>query len=261
MAELPETHAGDLSNRTLLISLSGTLVVGCGAILLLAMTGWANAGSPLLQSMAILGAILLLGATTTAVAKRVRGAAKSGFRNHIWCSCAGFILVCTHTAGALLSPPAILLVCLLGLAGIGVWARVPGAQQMAHTFGTKTAAFSRVSETTRQRLRDLLDRKRALLQRLDATADEALFSLTPRHWLLSPLMALGYSRLVRAERNLLGTDQSVAWRQAYWRRVHQLLVVLFLAGLLVHVVLVTFFAGYVADGQDIYWWHITAWSL
>jgi hypothetical protein len=30
-------------------------------------------------------------------------------------------------------------------------------------------------------------------------------------------------------------------------------------GLITHVIVVLFFAGYVADGRDIYWWHFTAW--
>jgi len=34
---------------------------------------------------------------------------------------------------------------------------------------------------------------------------------------------------------------------------------LFLAGLILHVIVVTFFAGYVAEGRDIYWWHLAAW--
>ena len=31
-----------------------------------------------------------------------------------------------------------------------------------------------------------------------------------------------------------------------------------LAGMITHIVVVTFFAGYVADGGEIYWWHVTA---
>jgi hypothetical protein len=29
--------------------------------------------------------------------------------------------------------------------------------------------------------------------------------------------------------------------------------------MIIHIIVVTFFAGYVADGGEIYWWHVTAW--
>jgi hypothetical protein len=49
--------------------------------------------------------------------------------------------------------------------------------------------------------------------------------------------------------------------QRHWRLVHRLLAWGFLAGLIMHILLVLFFAGYVADGGEIYWWHITDWDF
>ena len=46
----------------------------------------------------------------------------------------------------------------------------------------------------------------------------------------------------------------------WWRRAHIALAWTFLVGIAVHVVTVTFFAGYVADGGPIHWWHVTAWG-
>ena len=39
-----------------------------------------------------------------------------------------------------------------------------------------------------------------------------------------------------------------------------LIALLFYLGLLAHVVVVLFFAGYAAHGGAIDWWHITAWG-
>jgi len=54
--------------------------------------------------------------------------------------------------------------------------------------------------------------------------------------------------------------RAVPAMQAYWRAVHIAVALLFLAGLIIHVVTVTFFADYVADGGPITWWHLTAWG-
>ena len=57
----------------------------------------------------------------------------------------------------------------------------------------------------------------------------------------------------------MGTRASVGFAQAWWRPLHLAIAALFVAGLLVHVVTVTFFAGYVADGGRITWWHLMDW--
>ena len=58
----------------------------------------------------------------------------------------------------------------------------------------------------------------------------------------------------------MGQRDSVVMAQAWWRPLHLLLSWLFVGGLLLHVVLVTFFAGWVADGGEVYWWHVTRWG-
>jgi quinol-cytochrome oxidoreductase complex cytochrome b subunit len=42
-----------------------------------------------------------------------------------------------------------------------------------------------------------------------------------------------------------------------WRRSHLVLAALFVIGLAAHLITVLFFAGYVADGRDIYWWYFS----
>jgi hypothetical protein len=49
-------------------------------------------------------------------------------------------------------------------------------------------------------------------------------------------------------------------QQAWWRPLHMALAWLFVLGVVIHVVTVTFFAGYVADGGPITWWHLRAWG-
>jgi len=60
---------------------------------------------------------------------------------------------------------------------------------------------------------------------------------------------------------LVGDDGVLSSTHRYWRLAHRLLAWGFVAGLIGHVLVVTFFAGYVADGGEIYWWHITAWDF
>ena len=98
-----------------------------------------------------------------------------------------------------------------------------------------------------------------MLRKLDSAATEATFSPNLSHWLQKPVKTLAYIRLVRAEETLIGTRQSVGGVQAYWRALHLALAGLFVIGLFIHVITVTFFAGYVADGGEIYWWHLTKW--
>lgn len=148
---------------------------------------------------------------------------------------------------------------LLGLAALGVWARIYLNWRMSTTFGTKLRAFGPGNEATRLRLRQLIAEKRELLGKIDPLAVEGTFSITLAHRMRTPMLALSYDRLVREESKSPGARQSVGFQQAYWRIVHLLLAYIFIAGIVIHVVTVTFFAGYVAAGGPIAWWHLTKW--
>jgi hypothetical protein len=253
----------DLSNRRLLIW------VACLTAALLAYLAakpflpalWQRPGTEVLQPLAALGAVLLLAPFLFSLGKR-GGHSKIPnrlFILHVGASLLGMFLVSLHAVAAFTGPPLILLACLVLLAVTGVVARVHLAPKMAATFGRKSAPFQAGDPALKAALRKLIDDKTALLARLDPDAQEALFSPTLRHFLKAPLKSLAYARLARRESRLIGARQSVSWLQAWWRPVHMALAWLFLAGLVLHVVMVTFFAGYVAEGRDIYWWHLAAW--
>ena len=155
----------------------------------------------------------------------------------------------------------LLLLTLVALMIQGTWARTSGAAHLATTFGSKATLIAAPDDALRERLKRVLRGKQTLLLTLDATADEALFALEPRHWLRTPLQAWRYRRLVAQERALIGADAGFSVAQRLGRQLHQLLAWAFVFGLVVHIVLATWFAGYVADGREIYWWHLAAWDF
>jgi cytochrome b561 len=182
------------------------------------------------------------------------------FNAHVLCSLAGVVLIAVHSGGFLRRPPALILLALLGLVALGVIARVRVSREMARTFGSKTPHFPAPDAAALARLRELIAEKRKLLAQLDPQADEGTFSVNLPHFLRAPRLALAYRRLATEEARLLGTRAAVSRAQGAWRPLHLLLAWLFVVGIVIHVVTVTFFAGYVADGGPVTWWHVTAWG-
>src|SRR5690606_10610548 len=80
------------------------------------------------------------------------------------------------------------------------------------------------------------------------------------HALQHPWLTWRYARLAGAEARLVGARRAAGVALSLWRRVHLAVAFLFLCGMALHIVLVTFFAGYVAKGRAIYWWHLAAWG-
>lgn len=252
----------DIGNRFLLNFLAIAVVVLVFYFMGFSTLGpeWRQPGGPFLYSIAVAGALLLLVSVIFLVAKRTgRGSPRFWFVAHVVAATGGSVLVVIHAARAFDEAPALLLLALVGLMGLGVWARVHLANRMAGTFATKRGGFATADPELTDRLKNLIDEKRTLLARLDPNASEALFSVTLAHWLRRPGLAMAYQKLARTEERLVGARQSVGVAQAWWRPLHMALAGIFVAGLLTHIVVVTFFAGYVAEGRDIYWWHVTAW--
>lgn len=222
---------------------------------------WRTPGSPALYLTGVAGVVLLLVPVAFVLAKRGgRSANPVGWFNaHIVCSLAGMVLIAIHSGGFLRRPPALLLLALLALAVLGVWARVRGSRRMAATFASKAPAFTVPDAATHERLRALIVEKRRLLATLDPQAGEGTFSVNLPHFMCSPRLAFAYHRLAREESQLLGSRRAVSAEQAWWRPLHMALAWLFVLGVVIHVITVTFFAGYVADGGPIDWWHLTAW--
>ena len=253
----------DLADRTLGVLLLATgLVVALYFVLKpLLPEMFQVPGSPLLQSAAIAGAILLLAPLGFSLAKRSGQSAMPNrwFIAHVVASLAGFALIAAHTAAKLDRPPALLLVVFLALAVSGAVARLRLSRAMASTLGRKTRGFATPDPALRAELQSLIARKKALLLRLEPEAAEGTFSVTLSHWLQSPGLAFAYSRLAAREASLMGTRRSVSFAQGFWRPLHMAMGWIFLAGMAVHIVVVLFFAGWAAGDREITWWHLTAW--
>ena len=256
-------HRPDMENRRLTLLVAATVAaIALYFIVLPSMpVAWRTPGSPELYLMGVSGAVLLLMAAGFSIAKRGKSSASpvAWFAAHVNLACLGSLCVAIHSVGYMRRPPALLILALLGLAALGIWARVWGAKRMSETLGTKRSGFGAPDPALRARLKRLIARKRELLNRLDPAADEAFFSPNLSHWLARPFLTIAYLRLARKEENLIGTRKSVSLSQAWWRSAHLTLAGLFVVGLFIHIVTVTFFAGYVADGGEIYWWHLTKW--
>jgi len=253
----------DLGNRSLIALVAGTVLAIIAWFMLRGPLGpaWRTPGSPPLYLTGVVGTLLLLVPAAFAFAKRSGHSAHpvAWFNAHVVCACIGAALIAVHCAGHLGRAPTFLLAALVALAVLGVWARLRAARRMAETFGSKVPAFGRPDEPRRTRLRQIIERKRRLLPALEPGANEGTFAVNLPQLLRSPRGALTYRSLEREEARLLGTRRAVPGAQAWWRPLHILLAWIFVAGIAIHVVTVTFFAGYVADYGPIGWWHLTAW--
>lgn len=224
---------------------------------------WRKAGSPVLYWTGIGGALLLLVSIVFVVVKRSGGGDRAPFWYvaHVICASVGAVLVAVHGAGNLDRPPALMYLAILGLLVLGIWARLRGPAMVSATFATKHTSFAAAAAPDKAKLRAIIDEKTDILKSLDPEASEATFSPRPIHWLCKPFLAKRYHALAKAETGLLGTRKSVPAAQAYWRAAHMALAYLFVIGVIIHVITVTFFAGYVADYKynAIHWWHLTQW--
>lgn len=253
----------DLSNF-LLVAIVGTTAVFIGSYFILLPflpIDFQTPGSPTLYVFGVFGALLLLSPAWFSFVKRTGLSASPPlwFVVHVIASCMGAVLIAAHSSGHFSRPPALLLLLMVTLIVFGTWARVSISKNIASTFGSKHQNFGRHNKDNKDALRKLINHKSMVLSRLDPSADEATFSVTLRHWFKSPWLSRRYVQLAREETRLIGTRRAVHPRQAYWRFAHMVMAWLFIGGIFVHVVTVTFFAGYVADGGPINWWHVTAW--
>ena len=259
---LNKTKSQDLSNFYLVAIVCGAIIISLVTLVAIDClpVEFRQPGSPLLQSAAIIGSILLILSFLAILAKRFGKPGRSGFKAHVWLANIGFILIIAHSGLAVLSIPGILLILLLVIAILGIYARLVLSRQMENTFGTKRTGFSAPDETMRNELKHLIAHKQRLLKQIDPSANEAFFSIQARNWIKTPVLAFRYNHAVGKEAGLLETRKSVPFFQAYYRSIHQLLSVAFLLGLIIHSVTTIFFAGYVAEDRYIYWWHITEWG-
>lgn len=262
---LPTAGRPDLSRRALIFMLAVTTAVTAVAFAsgILAPPGWQAPGIPLRQSAAIVGTLLLLVPFLFSVTKRSALAASppAWFVAHVVSSELGIVFLVVHASGGdLLTPPGLVLLGSAFLVVQGTLARSMLSEKLATRFAAQPGSYQQAEPVRRQELAKIIERKRQLLTRLDSRASEALFSPNLYHWLRHPWRSLLYQKLAFAEARLVGSRRRAGTILALWRRVHIGVAFLCLVGLITHVVLVMFFAGYVASGDPIYWWHVAAWG-
>ena len=259
---MSSTNRPDLSERSILL-LDGCVLAF--AVLVLAWPAPPAPGSVSGQLCAALGALLLLAPFVFVIVKR-SGLAESPpawFIAHVLATTLGSGLIFIHVAsGNWLTPPGLVLALLLFLLIQGSLIRVVQARGFSLLFARSSAAqgFSIPSGLDKTVLKQVIDDKVVLLRRLDGDADEALFSPALKHWLRQPLNSLRYQLLAEREARLVGARAATGITLAWSRRIHMLAALAFYLGLIAHVIVMLFFAGYAAGGDDINWWYVTAWG-
>ena len=252
----------DLSESHILLLL--TVVIAAVASILL-QPGWPAPGSVTGQLSAAAGALLLLAPLLFLIMKRSGLAASppAWFIAHVLATMLGSCLIFVHVAaGDWLSPPGLVLLLLALLILQGSLLRVLFSRGFSLLFArtSEPTGFRAPKGLDKAVLQQIIDAKVALLRTLDPSADEALFSPALKHWLRRPLKSLRYQLLAEREARLVGARASVSRELGWSRRIHMLVALAFYLGLLAHVIVVLFFAGYAAGGETINWWYITDWG-
>jgi hypothetical protein len=255
-------HRPDLSERNILLLLASVALV---AALTLAWPGLPAPGSTPGQTCAALGALLLLAPLLFVVMKRsgLADSPPAWFIAHVLATSLGSCLIFIHVArGNWLTPPGMVLLLMAFLVLQGSLLRVVLSRGFSLLFARSSAplGFAAPAGLDKVELQTVIDTKVALLRHLDPNADEALFSPALKHWLGQPLLSCRYQLLAEREARLVGARGAVALELRWSRRIHMLAALGFYLGLLAHVIVVLFFAGYAAGEGEIDWWYITAWG-
>jgi len=217
------------------------------------------------QSCGALGAAALLTPFAFVIMKRSGKSENppAWFIAHVIATSLGSCLIFIHVAnGNWLSPPGIVLTLLVFLILQGSLLRVVLSRGFSLLFARSSAAsgFSAPAGLDKTALQGIIDDKIHLLSKLDSAADEALFSPALKHWLRQPINSCRYQLLAEREARMVGARGAVGIELRWSRRIHMLAALGFYLGLLAHVIVMLFFAGYAAGGDDIDWWYITAWG-
>lgn len=252
----------DLSANQL-AALIGIVIIAINLILL--WPRMPTPGSAIGQVCATIGAVMLLAPLAFTIMKRSGKSSSppAWFVTHVLFSVFGACLIFVHvSAGDWLSLPGIILFFLIFLILQGSMLRAIVTQGFSLLFARSSApmGFHVPENLDKNALQAVIDTKIERLHRLDPNADEALFSPALKHWLGHPWQSFRYLLLAEREARMIGARGSAARGLAWARRIHMLAATGFYLGLILHVVVVLFFAGYAADGGPIDWWYITAWG-
>ena len=241
------------------------LVVAVVLILVLYLFGQQPPGSPSAQWSAAIGVCLLLSPMLFSIFKRggFSDSPPFWFVAHVLCASLGICMILFHVAGGnWFSPPGLVLFLLLFLLIQGVLLRTVISRNFSYLFARNSTSKGFVIPDTldRARLSTTIANKIECLTLLDENASEALFSPNLRHWLTHPWLSYRYQSLVSTEAGIVGARQASGPLLAWSRRIHMIAALLFYAGLLTHIIIVLFFAGYAAGSAEIDWWYITDWG-
>jgi hypothetical protein len=221
-------------------------------------------GAPVGQTLGVVAGCLMVAALLYLPAKRsdVLAAPNRGVViAHIVVGLVGAAVALAHSRLVVNQPPILVLLAFWGLLATGAYGRVVASRRMGPTFGRGGNPFQPGGGPPEE-LRRFVEKKRAVLSRLDPRAREGTFTLTLVHWARRPFRSARYYALSLAERNRMraleaaGYHERLGFLERFWRVTHLGLAWLALLGLLAHVVTTLFFAEFAAGGREIYWWHI-----
>ena len=257
-----QRYRPDISNRNIILMVA-TTVIATTTILL-----WNDLpapGSASGQLSAALGTTLLFAPLCFSMMKRSGFSASppSWFVAHVISSLLGGGLIFIHVAsGNWFTPPGLVLLLLVLLILQGSLLRAVFSRDFSLLFARSSAAqgFTSPASLDKSVLQRIIDEKTRLLSAFAPNEDEALFSPNLKHWLRAPLASFKYQRLASREAALVGARNSAGVKLSWSRRMHMIAGLLFYLGLLSHIIVILFFAGYAAHGEAIDWWYITDWG-
>lgn len=226
--------------------------------------GGVRPGDPPARLLAVVGSLLMGVGLLYPLAKRtapISFARRWWHQGHLLLGALGAAMVMVHVSGRADKAPALVALAVLGLLALGAYGRLLASRLSHTTFSGDPFAFLPADPSRSSPLLSVAERKAALVTDLEPGAGEGSFSLTLRHWVRHPAASARFARLALREERLVARNRvlsggPIGMLQRNWRLLHLLLVGLAGVGLLAHVVAVLFFAGFVAEGGDPYWWHL-----
>jgi len=257
-----QKYRPDISNRSIIL-MAAAIIIAAAIILL-----WQDLptpGSTSGQLSAALGTALLLAPLCFSMMKRsgLSASPPGWFVAHVISSLLGGGLIFIHVAsGNWFTPPGLVLLLLVFLILQGSLLRAVFSRDFSLLFARSSAAqgFTSPASLDKSVLQRIIDEKTRLLFAFAPNENEALFSPNLKHWLRAPLASFKYQRLAAREAALVGARSSAGVKLSWSRRIHMVAGLLFYLGLLSHIVVMLFFAGYAAEGEAIDWWYITDWG-
>jgi len=258
------------SNRLVGQAALGALAISVTVVLFLpAFDLDLRPGSPVGQSVGIIAAVLLVGSLGYVLVRRSDARETSKPRAQLLHAVVGSVgvgLAIVHSHAYLREWSALVFLAALGLLATGLYGRILSPQRVGRAFGREAVPFGFAADARPDpRLGAILKEKQKLAGILSGgRTPEGQFVLRVEHWRTRPSQAWRYQRLAATERALLARHPRSARAlvpapERWWRRLHLVFALLFGLGIVAHVVTTVFFAGYVADGREVYWWHLTAW--